>query len=109
MNMPSFTAEASLYQTGRYYRTTRNAIYSSSRMNGTIYAAAIDDGSDTIGSEVIEIEGEAPIEPIWSWWGGLGGQPGGIPMPPGPPGGGGVVDLGCPLRCQTTLLQNAWE
>lgn len=40
MNMPSFTAEASLYKTSGHYHTDRHAINSSTQMISAIYLAA---------------------------------------------------------------------
>jgi hypothetical protein len=40
MNMPGFTAEASLYKTSGHYHTDRHAINSSTQMSNAIYLAA---------------------------------------------------------------------
>jgi hypothetical protein len=40
MNMPRFTAEASLYKTSGHYQTDRHAINSSTQMISAIYSAA---------------------------------------------------------------------
>lgn len=86
MNMPRFTAEASLYRTNGHYRTGRNrhAVHLPARMNGTIHTAV------TIiewGEEVIEIEGQAPQAP-WNPWVGGGGVTGPLGGPSGAGGGG---------------------
>jgi hypothetical protein len=44
MNMPRFTAQASLYKTSGHYQTDRHAINSSTRMISAIYSAL--DGQD---------------------------------------------------------------
>jgi hypothetical protein len=96
MNMPGFTAEASLCKTSGRYRSARhmtklaaNAIYASAEM--------------MVGEEVVEVKGEAPSVPPpwgapWGWgpggWSGGGGAPSpGGEVAWGPPGGtvGGVA------------------
>src|SRR6266516_1410431 len=85
MNMPGFTAVATLYKTSGHYQTNRNLINLPTQMVSAIYPA-----------EVIEVEGCRPgllqlgegedmvcIDPNDPWAGGGGGDGGG-----GPPGGG---------------------
>jgi hypothetical protein len=81
MNVPRFTAEASLYKTGRHYQARSHAINSSTQEIGTLHLAAIN-----VPGEVIEVEGEAPWGLPWGWgpggwgdggsgtWGGTGGS-----------------------------------
>jgi len=93
MNMPGFTANDSLYRTSGHYRSGRNrtGINLNAQANGPIHSQATD--LDTVGEEVIIIEGTAPTP--WglpSGWGpgGWGGpHGGGGPVPTGPGGGGG--------------------
>lgn len=83
MNMPGFTAEASLCKTSGHYQTSRQAINLPTRMNGTIHLAAID-----VPGEVIVIVEDWPPDP-WTppSWGGHGGT--GTPSGPSDGGGGG--------------------
>lgn len=118
MNMPGFTADHSLYGATGHYRTDRNrtGINLTAQANGTIHPEATD--LDTVGEEVIIIEGTAPTP--WglpSGWGpgGWGGpHGGGGPVPTGPGGGGGGGGTGpketrkerikkCKARCEIGL------
>ena len=90
---PGFTAEASLYNTSRHYRTSYRALDLPGHTVGAIRPSEID-----VPGEVIEIEDEAPWSPP-SWGGhagpgttGGGGEPGS-----GEPGGGGG-DGGTPSK-----------
>ena len=86
MNMPGFSAAASLYRTGAHYRTGDRAIHLPAHTTGTIHLSEID-----VPGEVIIIEDDAPWSPP-SWGGHTGpgtsgggdGDTGG-----GEPGGGG--------------------
>jgi len=78
---PGFTAEASLYNTSRHYRTRYHALDRLGRTAGTIRLSEID-----VPGEVIEIEDDAPWSPP-SWGGHTG---------PGPTGGGGETGSGEP-------------
>jgi len=75
MNMPAFTAEASLYQTTGYYRTTENAVSLSAQEANGIYSAMV-------GEETIEIHSCAP------GWTDIGGRCWPNPLTE-PTGGGG--------------------
>jgi hypothetical protein len=78
LNMPSFTAEASLYETSRHYRTSKHPITSPTRIVNRIYPA-MKDGETHIRSR----------PPAWLPMlagGGLGGA-----------GVGGGLGLGCQL------------
>jgi hypothetical protein len=90
MNMPTFTAEASLYQTTRHYRAGRYTIDSSAQTVGPIWPAAREQEG-----EVIDV---CKDDPSKCWppplteppiiWGGGDGPPGGGPDDGGPGGGG---------------------
>ncbi len=95
LNMPGFTARASLYRSSVQYQTDRQMNKSSAKRTGAVYPS-----EEMQGEEVIEVHGCAPgyIE-VGSgsdafctpgpdlWWDGLGG--GGTWPPDVPPGGGG--------------------
>ena len=84
MNMPRFTAEASLYKTSGHYRTGRQAINSPTKMIGPIHLAVIDVPGETV--VIVEKWPPDPWEPPWI--GGTGpGTP--VPSPGGSEGGGG--------------------
>jgi hypothetical protein len=82
MNIPSFTAEASLYKTSGYYQTGRRMLNLRRQMNGAIYPAMM--------KEDIEVHGCAPGSTLWEdgddWgcnpidFGGFGGGGGGGPV-----------------------------
>lgn len=92
MAMPKFTAEAGLYQTSGYYRTSEHTVASSRPMIGTIHLAAID-----VPGEVIVITEEVPwFPPSWGGHTGSGGPIGGSD-PGGGEGGGGSDDGGKPI------------
>src|SRR5262249_29141812 len=81
---PGFTAEASLYNTSRHYRTRYHALDRLGHTAGTIRLSEID-----VPGEVIEIEDDAPWSPP-SWGGHTGpGPTGGGETGSGEPGGGG--------------------
>lgn len=84
MNMPGFTARASLYKNSRHYRTSRNAIDLSEQVTGPIHPAMINlDGIDCgscVGGEC------AALNCFENWTHGGGG--GGVD-PRGPYVGGG--------------------
>jgi hypothetical protein len=91
---PGFTAEASLYNTSRHYRTSYRALDSLGHTVRTIRPSEID-----VPGEVIEIEDDAPWSPP-SWGGHTGpGTTGGGAGEPGSgePGGGGG-DGGSPSK-----------
>ena len=95
MNMPAFTAEASLYKTSGQYRTARQVIKLPAR---AIYATAAMEEEEWVPppGEVVNIVGVAPFPwgPIpWRWgpggWSGGGGGPAPVDEPGGPGGKGG--------------------
>jgi hypothetical protein len=93
MDMPRFTAVASLYKTSGHYRADRGEMISSTRMNSTVYPTAIDE--ETIGEEVIVIHDSAPQEPWglpWSWGSGGWGGPHGDSRPVSGPSNGPFND-----------------
>lgn len=92
MSMPGFTAVDSLYATRGHYRSHRNrqAINSPAQSISTVHPEATD--QDTVGEEVIRIEGTAPAPwgLPWGWGpGGWGGGSGGGGTPGGRTDGGG--------------------
>jgi hypothetical protein len=91
MNMPGFTAEASLYKTNGHYRSDRNthAINLPAQTMSTIHPTAM-----MVEGEVIEVSGEAPQAPWglpsgWGPWGWGAPHGSGGPIPSGPSEGGG--------------------
>jgi hypothetical protein len=108
MNMPRFTAEASLYQTSGHHQTGRNrcAIHLAARMAETITPADIPSEVpiDVPGEETIVLHGEAPPCPFgWKNVGGTcvlegsGGGPGTVGEPGGEGGGPGGGVGGGPM------------
>jgi hypothetical protein len=92
MNVPKFTAEASLYQTGGHYRTGSQVIHSLPRAISPITPAITSaEVPVNVPGEIIEVHGEAPGCPLgWIKIGGtcvLEGPPSGGGS--GTPGGGG--------------------
>lgn len=90
MNMPTFTAEASLYETSGHYRAGRCTIDSSAQPNSAVWPAMKDEQIEIHDCPVGFIKvGEWPnmacvlIPP-----GGGGGENGGIPPGGGPEDGG---------------------
>ena len=85
MNMPGFTAEASLYKTSGHYRTSRQAINSPTQMIGPIHLAVINDPGP--GEKVVIVEKWPPDawDPLEPWTGGQTTGPG-----TSGPGGGGT-------------------
>jgi hypothetical protein len=91
IDLPGFTADASLYETGGHYRTCVDASGRPAGHMGTIRLSAID-----VPGEVIEIEDDAPWSPP-SWGGHTGPASGGGSGETGPGGGGpGGGDGGIP-------------
>jgi hypothetical protein len=86
INLPGFTADASLYETDGHYRSCAAASNPPADHRRTIRLAAID-----VPGEVIEIEDDAPWSPP-SWGGhtgpGSSGGPGDTGGSEGGPGGG---------------------
>jgi hypothetical protein len=90
---PGFTAEASLYDTSRHYRTSYRALDLAGHTAGTIRPSEID-----VPGEVIEIEDDAPWSPPpWGGHTGPGTTGGGGETGSGEPGGGGG-DGGTPSK-----------
>lgn len=84
MNMPRFTADVSLYRTGRHYQTSRQVSNVPAQMIGTI----------RLSMEVIEIHDPWPPEAPWNppaWGGheGTGSQGGPVDHEPADSRGGG--------------------
>lgn len=113
MNMPAFTAEASLYKTSGHYRAARQVV--------TLPVRAIQATAIMVPGEVIEIEGEAPWDPQWGlpwgWgpagWGGSGSGGGTTPVdeprgPGGQGGGGPVKEPKMPGACTMEQVQSEW-
>jgi hypothetical protein len=91
IDLPGFTADASLYVTRGHYRTCVDASSRPADHPGTICLSAID-----VPGEVIEIEDDAPWSPP-SWGGHTGPGPSGGSGETGPGGGGpGGGDGGIP-------------
>jgi hypothetical protein len=89
MNMPGFTADTSLYQTSRHYRTSSHANNHllPKHMFGTIHLEATNEG---INEEVINVTSHFDPDPDWSQiLGGFGPRPGGVGWGPGESPGGG--------------------
>jgi hypothetical protein len=93
MNIPAFTAEASLYKTSGHYRTGRHRINSSAQTGSPVRPAAREQEGEIInvhgcppGSIAV---GEQPnITCVFIPGGGAGGGNGGIPPGGGPEDGG---------------------
>jgi hypothetical protein len=93
IELPGFTADASLYETGGHYRTCVDASGRPAGDLGTIRLSAID-----VPGEVIEIEDDAPWSPP-SWGGHTGpGSGGGSGDTGGDGGGPGGGDGGIPSK-----------
>lgn len=94
MNLPGFTADASLYNTSGHYRTGQRAINLPAQHMGTMRLSAID-----VPGEVIIIEDDAPWSPP-SWGGHTGPGTGGGSGETGGGGGaaGGGGDGGIPSK-----------
>jgi len=91
VDLPGFTADASLYKTAGHYRTCAAASNRPADHRGTIRLAAID-----VPGEVIEIEDDAPWSPP-SWGGHTGpGSSGGSGETGNSEGGPGGGDGGIP-------------
>jgi hypothetical protein len=91
IDLPGFTADASLYRTSGHYRTYVDASSRPAGHAGTILLSAID-----VPGEVIEIEDDAPWSPP-SWGGHTGPGSSGGSGETGPGGGGpGGGDGGIP-------------
>jgi hypothetical protein len=87
MNMPRFTAEASLYKASGHYQTGRQVINSSTQLISSIYLAMIATGgvncSNCVGGECVELHcfenwtqsGGGPEGPYVDRGGGRGGGP----------------------------------
>jgi hypothetical protein len=89
MNMPRFTAEASLYKASGHYQTGRQVINSSTQVISSIYLAMIATGgvncSNCVGGECVELH-------CFENWTQSGGGPGGpyVDRGGGAGGGGGL-------------------
>src|SRR5829696_6196485 len=83
MSLPKFTAEASLYNTGRHYQVDRHTNNSYRRTINAIHPAR-EKEEDIIGEEIIHVEDWGPLtEPY------IGGSGGGITSGGGEGGNGG--------------------
>ena len=69
MNMPRFSAEASLYKTSGHYRTGRQAINSRTKMIGPIHLAVINDPGPGETVVIVDKWPPDPWDPLepWTW------------------------------------------
>jgi hypothetical protein len=109
MNVPRFTAEASLYRTSRQYRTGRHAINVPTQMISTISPAMIREGGIDCGNCVGGECAELRCFENWTHGGGGGGGP--YQGPSGGVGAGGLrgpgqtcwSNVSCGFGCHTDL------